>query len=254
MKAFSKALAGGAVALSLCIIPTVAGPVKRPVLVELFTSQGCSSCVPADALLAKLAKRPDVLPMSLSVTYWDMLGWKDTLANDAYTKRQKSYASQMGHSAVYTPQIIVDGVSDVVGSREQAVDAAIDAHARDSDSDDVPVWLKETPQEISIAVGGAPDHASKPPATVWMFHLRDTATVNIGAGENAGHTMTYHNVVSDLKAVGQWTGDTLVIDVPRGSLEGVPHDMVVVTVQSGGGYGKVMGVATLNHPAFAPEW
>ena len=77
--------------------------------------------MPADALLAKLTKRPDVIPMSLSVTYWDMLGWKDTLASETYTRRQKAYAEAMGHSAVYTPQIIVDGTSDIVGSREQAV-------------------------------------------------------------------------------------------------------------------------------------
>ena len=209
--------------------------------------------MPADALLARLTKRPDVLPMSLSVTYWDMLGWKDTLASDVYTKRQKAYAAQMGHGAVYTPQIIVDGISDVVGSREQAVEAAIDTRARDSGADDVLVWLKQTSQELSIAIGGSADHTPKAPATVWMFHLRDAATVNIGAGENEGRTMTYHNVVSDLKPVGQWNGDPLIIDVPRASLEGIPHDILVVTVQGGGGYGKVMGVAALNHPAFAPE-
>ena len=248
-----RALSGGAAALCLCVVSAESGPAKRPVLVELYTSQGCSSCVPADGLLAKLTKRPDVIPMSLSVTYWDMLGWKDTLASDVNTRRQKSYAAQMGHGAVYTPQIIVNGVSDVVGSREQAVDAAIDAHAHDGDTDDVPLWMKETTQELNIAISGSADHTPRPPATVWMFHLRDSATVNIGAGENEGRTMTYHNVVSDLKAVGQWTGDPLIIDVPRAALEGIPHDTLVVTVQSGGGYGKVMGVASLNHPAFAPE-
>jgi hypothetical protein len=244
-KAVTAVLAAG---LSLCNFSTGAGPAKRPVIVELYTSQGCASCVPADALLAKLTKRPDVIPMSLSVTYWDMLGWKDTLASETYTRRQKAYAEAMGHSAVYTPQIIVDGVTDVVGSREMAVEAAIDAHA--ADWDNVSVSLRETQQELQIAIGGTSEHV-KTPATVWMFHLKNAATVAIGGGENDGRTMTYHNVVGDLKAVGQWKGEPLSIDLPRSAMEGLPHDNVVVVVQSGG-YGKVVGAAVLSHPAFAP--
>jgi hypothetical protein len=246
-KAVSAILAAG---LSLCTISVGAAPARRPVIVELYTSQGCASCVPADALLAKLTKRPDVVPLSLSVTYWDMLGWKDTLASETYTRRQKAYAQTMGHSAVYTPQIIVDGVSDVVGSREAQVEAAIDAQSRNAE--DVPVSLNETPQVLHIAIGAAAERA-KTPATVWMFHLRNAATVAIGGGENDGRTMTYHNVVSDLRAVGQWKGEPLAIDLPRSALEGLPHDGVVVVVQSGGGYGKVVGAAMLGHPAFAPE-
>ncbi len=254
MKVALKAAAGGfAAALVLCGISAMAGPSKRPVVVELYTSQGCASCVPADALLARLAKRGDVVPMSLSVTYWDMLGWKDTLASETNTRRQKSYAAAMGHGAVYTPQIIVDGVSDVVGSREQAVEAAIDAHVRDDDAESVPVTLNETPQSLHIAIGAVADRSLKVPATVWMFHLRGQATVSIGAGENVGHTMTYHNVVGDLRAVGQWKGEPLSIDLPRSAMEGLPHDSLVVVVQGGGGYGNVMGAAMLNHPAFAPS-
>src|SRR6185436_15639063 len=89
---------------------------SRPIVVELFTSQGCASCPPADALLGKLAKRGDVIALSLPVTYWDMLGWKDTLASEVFTKRQKAYAAMMGHGGVYTPQVVIDGVVDVVGS------------------------------------------------------------------------------------------------------------------------------------------
>ncbi|MEI9997099.1 MAG: DUF1223 domain-containing protein [Rhizomicrobium sp.] len=102
-----------------------AGSAQRPIVVELYTSQGCSSCPPADALLGRLAQRPNLIALSLPITYWDMLGWKDTLASDANTRRQKAYAAAMGHGGVYTPQIIVDGVIDVVGSRVANVDAAI---------------------------------------------------------------------------------------------------------------------------------
>jgi len=228
-----------------------AGPAKRPIVVELFTSQGCSSCPPADALLGKLAKRSDVIAMSLPVTYWDMLGWKDTLASEANTKRQKAYAATMGHGAVYTPQIIVDGVTDIVGSREAAVQAAIDAGARESDTSDVPVSLHETKQELQIGIGASTDKNVKTPATVWLFHLRGQATVAIGGGENDGRTMTYHNIVGDLKAVGQWKGDALSIALPRSEMEGLPHDAVAVVVQHGG-YGHVVGSAMLSHPDFAP--
>ena len=112
----------------------MAGGGVRPVVVELFTSQGCSSCPPADALLGRLAKRTDVIALSLPITYWDMLGWKDTLASEANTRRQKAYAAVMGHGAVYTPQIIVDGVLDVVGGRIASVEAAIEARRQNIDT------------------------------------------------------------------------------------------------------------------------
>jgi hypothetical protein len=253
MNLLLKVLAGVlAAGLAFFAMAAEAGPGKRPVVVELYTSQGCASCVPADALLAKLVKRPDVIPMSLPVTYWDMLGWKDTLASETNTRRQKAYAEAMGHSAVYTPQIIVDGMSDIVGSREQAVEASIDWHGRDRDAEDVPVSMQETAQELRIAIGSAPDRGAKALATVWMFHLRSAATVSIGGGENDGRTMTYHNVVGDLRAIGQWKGEPLAIDLPRSSMEGLPHDGVVVVVQGGGGYGKVFGAAMLSRPSFAP--
>src|SRR6185312_10675383 len=108
-----------------------AGSAKRPVVVELYTSQGCSSCPPADAILAQLATRKDVIAMSLPITYWDMLGWKDTLASEADTKRQKAYAQAMWRGGVYTPQIIVDGVNDVVGGRDAQIEAMIAARWAD---------------------------------------------------------------------------------------------------------------------------
>jgi len=241
-----------AAALAVAVLPAAAGSGRRPVVVELYTSQGCSSCPPADALLAKIAKQPGVVAMSLPVTYWDMLGWKDTLASEVNTRRQKAYAAAMGHGAIYTPQIIVDGISDVVGSREAAVESAIESRARDSDVDDVPVMLRETQQELQIAVGPSGEHGAAPAATVWLIHMRDSATVAIGGGENDGRTMTYRNIVGDLKAVGQWKGDQLTIDLPRAAMEGLPHDGVAVVVQRGG-YGHIVGAALLSHPEFYAE-
>jgi hypothetical protein len=281
----------------------MAGPAQRPVVVELYTSQGCSSCPPADALLGKLAQQPGIIAMSLPITYWDMLGWKDTLASDANTRRQKAYAAAMGHGGVYTPQIVVDGVTDVVGSRAANVEAAIAMRRAEIDSISavvaarvlvaraadaaagaaravsvaaplaapsaapapppppapaaplpppppgdpiVPVALSQTPQEMHVDIGAAPGTHN---ATVWMFHLRSSVSVNIPAGENEGHTITYHNVVGDMKAIGLYKGRALMLTLPRAAMAGLPHDGVAVVVQQGG-YGHVIGAAYVSRPDY----
>lgn len=298
-----------------CLGSAQAGEMKRPVVVELFTSQGCSSCPPADELLGRLADRHGVLALSLPITYWDMLGWKDTLATGANTRRQKAYAAAMGHGGVYTPQMIIDGVSDVVGSRDTDVEVAIArrqaeievsqarqeaiaaAHeaelaAREAalaqaesyrqsaraeaiaaheqlvaarratiaaahegkpgSSLAVPISITETPAAMHIAVGSS-DEKTSDTATVWLFHLRNAVTVNIGSGENEGRTMTYRNVVGDLRPVGHWNGDAVAFDLPRSSFPAsVPHDAVAVVVQQGG-YGRVVGATLLSHPDYDPN-
>ena len=246
----------------------------RPVVVELFTSQGCSSCPPADALLAKLAERKDLIAMSLPITYWDMLGWRDTLANEDNTRRQKAYAAAMGRGGVYTPQIIVEGMADVVGSQSDAVLAAIteaerrlarDADAADglhsvlvnaSDSEivqrggrvsvqsklrelsNVGIELSRTASHVHVAIAAAGKNA--PEATIWAFRLRPSVTVAIGAGENAGHTMTYRHVVSEIRNLGHWNGRSVSRDLPR-----APEQEDVVVVLQQGGYGRVIGAAYL---------
>jgi len=257
----------------------------RPVVVELFTSQGCNSCPPADIFLGKLAQRPDVLALTLPVTYWDMLGWKDSLANDANTRRQKEYAAALGHGGVYTPQIIVDGVQDAVGSRTASVEAAIEARsqaieagmaiAEVHNAEDtvtasriasryepaavappahhvdplVPVALNENGQELHINIGAVDGSQN---ATVWLLHLRSAVTVAIKAGENEGRSITYHNVVGDIRAVGIWKGPSLSLTLPRSAMAGLPHDAVAVLVQHGG-YGHVIGASYIAHPDFYPS-
>ena len=282
-RAFPIALAGF---FLLGVPAALAG--GRPVVVELYTSQGCNTCPPADAFLGKLAQRSDVIALSLPITYWDMLGWKDTLANDANTRRQKAYAEAMGHGGVYTPQIVVDGVQDVVGSRVALVESAIEARRQSFDGNIaladarkaeaasgarmvalsnatveaapapsqahgtdpvIPVSVTENHQELRIRVG-AMDGAHN--ATVWMFHIRSAVNVAIKAGENEGHTITYHNVVGDLRAVGVWKGEALSLTLPRMAMAGLPHDGVAVIVQQGG-YGHVIGAAYISHPEFGPQ-
>jgi hypothetical protein len=224
--------AGGAVAH--------AGP--RPVVVELFTSQGCSSCVPADALMGQLAGRKDVIAMSLPITYWDMLGWKDTLASDPNTKRQKAYSEAMHRGGVYTPQMIVDGVDDLVGSRDAAIQAAITARAADQQS--VPIKVTTSPTEVHIEVG----EGKGGDATIWLFRILPKASVSISAGENSGHTMTYRNIVQDVKAVGLWKGQPVTLDLPKQEIAGAPKDEIAVIVQQGG-YGRIIGAALVDKPA-----
>jgi hypothetical protein len=215
---------------------------KRQVVLELYTSQGCSSCPPADALIGRLAERADLLALSLPVTYWDMLGWKDTLASEANTRRQKSYAAAMGRGGVYTPQIIVEGVADVVGSREAQVEAAISA--RRADLRDLPVSVSASPEAVHIAIGSI---AEKSPgdATVWLLHVLSRASVRVAAGENKGRNMDYRNVVRDIRAVAIWKGQPLSLDVPRVDQGSAPYDSIAVLVQEGG-YGRVVGARLIS--------
>lgn len=253
----------------------------RPVVVELYTSQGCNSCLPANALAGKLAQKPGVLVLSLPVTYWDMFGWKDTLANEDNTKRQKAYATALRRGGVYTPQMIVDGVRDVPASRPEAVAYALDmaAMARDDayDTDtatpaalarrdgapmavvagarvktlantawSVGVGISSGPDGLRVAVNRAPER-HRLDATVWLFRVRSKATVKITGGENAGQSVTYRNVVTGIQKLGPWRGDAHVFTVPK--QPAAPHDAVAVVVQQGG-YGRVLGAAYQSGPAY----
>lgn len=237
-------------ALALAVSPAAEAGAKRPVIVELYTSQGCDSCPPADALLARLADRKDVIALSLPVTYWDMLGWKDTFASEANTRRQKAYAMTMGRGGVYTPQMVIDGESDIVGGREQAVDQAI--AARESDMASIPVDLRVTHAELHVGIG-AGDPGPNPNATIWLFHILSRASVNVEGGENSGHVLVYRNVVRDIRAVGVWKGQPVTLDLPRNEMTGAPHDEIAVILQENG-YGRIIGAAEVSRSDYASTW
>src|SRR6266700_4035507 len=124
---------------------------QHPVVVELFTSQGCSDCPAADRLVTELAKRKDVIALSLPITYWDMLGWKDTYATDANTQRQKSYAREMNRSGIYTPQMIIDGRLDVVGNQRERVMAAL-MSSRSADDASIPIVTGTASGRVEISI------------------------------------------------------------------------------------------------------
>src|ERR1043165_2640885 len=150
-----------------------------PVVVELFTSQGCSDCPAADRIVAELARRKDVIALSLPITYWDMLGWKDTFATDANTRRQKAYAKAMNRLGIYTPQIIVDGQLDVVGNQRSRVMMAIDTRAQHRSNIEPPslsLAVGSGHVEISIAATNA---KTKPLATIWVMHTLSQGAVDV---------------------------------------------------------------------------
>lgn len=181
----------------------------RPVVVELFTSQGCSSCPPADAYLGELARRDDVIALAYHVDYWDYIGWKDPFAVAEHTSRQRAYARAMGLRTIYTPQMLLDGRVDAVGSRRSDVEAKIATVARLGPGErvDVPVVLSVDAEGVlSIEVpagsaGGASD--------VWLVAYDDMHVTPVPRGENQGRTLTDFNVVRALWRVGEWTGTAL---------------------------------------------
>lgn len=216
----------------------------HPVLLELFTSQGCSDCPAADKLVTELAHRPDVIALSLPITYWDILGWKDTFATDANTRRQKSYARIMNRSGVYTPQMIIDGQLDVVGNQRDRVMQAVALRTSASGHEAaVPVLLRRTGNRIEIAIAKS-KHAPKNAATIWVMRTLGQGSVNIGDGENRNRLLSYTNVVRDLQRAGEWKGQAMKIDLPV-NLAKLQYDGIVVVLQTQD-LGPVLGAAALS--------
>ncbi|NEY89318.1 DUF1223 domain-containing protein [Tabrizicola oligotrophica] len=173
-----------------------------PVVVELYTSQGCSSCPPADALLAELADQPGVIPLALHVDYWDYIGWADQFAQPGFTKRQKAYAKAVGERMIYTPQMIVGGVDRVVGHEPEAVAEAI-ARAAQVRS---PVRLTVTRVGRQLVIRAVAIPPLDAPAMVQLVGYRPGATVEISHGENAGLAVEYRNIVTSWERLGDWSG------------------------------------------------
>ena len=195
------------------------------VVVELYTSQGCSSCPPADALLNELAERDDVLPLALHVDYWDYIGWKDQFANPKFTKRQKAYAHAAGEHMIYTPQMIVGGQEHLVGNKPMHLAKLIETHA----AQPVAVHLSLR-REGGAVVVSAPAVAGLGEMFVQLVRYIPEKTVDIGRGENAGRRITYSNVVTDWQVLGSWDGSSAL----RMRADAPGADPVVIVVQKAG--------------------
>jgi hypothetical protein len=222
--------------------PAAAGEPR--VVVELFTSQGCSSCPAADKLLGEFAKDPSVLPISLSVDYWDYLGWKDTLALPGHGKRQRAYAAARGDRAVYTPQIVINGTTHVLGSDRPAIERAV-KHARANAQLPVKVAVADGKINVEIPAAKQPGQSGE----VWLCPLSKAVPVQIGRGENRGQNVTYTNVVRGWIKLGEWKGDELVLSKPVSEiLAKGKFDAVAILVQGGksDAPGSVYGAATAS--------
>lgn len=209
----------------------------RPVVVELFTSQGCSSCPPADALLTELAKRDDVIALALHVDYWDYIGWKDTLANPAFTKRQKGYAYAAGQRTVYTPQMIVGGKDHVVGYKPMRLAELIEDHH--DKHDEMQVSLTRITGGVLITADAVA--RARGDMVVQLFRYTPEEIVEIRRGENAGKTITYSNIVTEWRELGMWDGAE-----PLSMRADVAGDAPVVVVVQEPMQGPILAAARLR--------
>ncbi|MEL6958495.1 MAG: DUF1223 domain-containing protein [Pseudomonadota bacterium] len=216
-----------------------AGPAiaDGPVVVELYTSQGCSSCPPADALLHELAEREDVIPLALHVDYWDYIGWADSFADPAHTRRQQSYARVSGASTIYTPQMIIGGEDHVIGTKPMDVADLIQAHR----SVQTGAVLTLTRSGNTLSIEGETSRSLPTGTVVQVIRFSPYETVDIRRGENAGRELSYANIVTDWQIVGEWTGRSdLSMDV---RVQGT--NPVVVIVQERGP-GAVLASAVIR--------
>ena len=206
---------------------------RGPVVLELFTSEGCSSCPPADALLTELATHPDLLPLAFHVTYWDSLGWKDPFSLAAATARQRAYAEHLGSDTVYTPELVVNGQRAVVGSDRGAVAAAIEAasHAAPALAS---LRLRAGQAGLAVDVGGGSGSA-----TIWLAGYDHQHRTAIGRGENGGRTLLEANIVRSMRPIGTWTGQPMHFDV-----EPVAGEEAAVLLQAPDG--RILGAARLE--------
>ena len=224
-----------------------AGPAAKPKpVIELFTSQGCSSCPPADRVLRDFIRSKQVIALSYSVDYWDNLGWKDTLASPKFTQRQREYALARGDFQVYTPQIVVNGLVHVIGSRPGAGQAAIKATGEKLKGKLVPVRLWSEGDTLFVSAGRAPEGLSNPSGTIWLALTTGRVQVAVRRGENANQTLDYHNVVRELVPVGMWKGEALTLKLPRHDWMKRGADGCVVFLQLSR-TGPVLGAAELRH-------
>lgn len=202
------------IAALVLALPVHSQTAREPVVVELYTSQGCSSCPPADALLHELAARDDVLPLALHVDYWDYIGWKDKFARREHTRRQKGYARAGGRRMIYTPQMIIMGQEDVVGADAMQVESAIQKHQKQPR----PVSLKLRRDGGQLAIRLQPGaQMAEARLLVQLVRFTPERTVSITRGELAGKTFTYANVVEDWQVAAEWNGaEALELTVPLG--------------------------------------
>lgn len=202
-------------------------------VVELFTSQGCSSCPPADKIIGDLANDPNVIALSMPIDYWDYLGWKDTLADSRFSARQRAYSRMRGDREVYTPQAVVNGEVHVIGSDREAIETAIEGTATGNGVMSIPVTMSVEGRALNVSVAAAGAQTPHKHGEVWICSISKAIPITVGRGENRGRELTYYNVVRNLVKVGDWTGAPGSWSVPLDNLGHDDVDGAVVYLQDG---------------------
>jgi hypothetical protein len=203
--------------------------VKPRAVIELFTSQGCSSCPAADKLMGELANDPSLIVMSLAIDYWDYLGWKDTLALPGHAGRQRAYSKVRGDREVYTPQVVVNGVTQAIGNDKAAIEKAMTQSRRD-EALTLPVKLSLGGDQLTVSVPAGDERTT---GEIWLCPMSRHVPVVIERGENRGKTVTYHNIVRRWVRLGDWNGEARTITVPVADFASPGVDEVAVVVQAG---------------------
>lgn len=225
--------------------PATVRPGPPTAVIELFTSQGCSDCPAADALLKTYLDSRNVVGLTLPVDYWDYLGWKDTLAGARNVERQRAYATRFGIGTVYTPQAVVNGASEVLGSSASEIDRAMNATETALSVSRVPVHFWHYGASIIIEAGAAARDENPKDATIWLAVVQKSISVPVKAGENKGKTLTYYNVVRELTPVGVWNGRPTTIRLARAAIMRPETEDLVVLIQEAE-TGPIIGAARLG--------
>ncbi|WP_404406729.1 DUF1223 domain-containing protein [Pelagibacterium halotolerans] len=213
-------------------------------VVELFTSQGCSSCPPADALLARLGAREDLIVLAYHVDYWNYVGWEDTFASPANTELQRAYAQSWGKSRVYTPQMVINGAHGLPGTHEAEVRALLG-----QSSLPITIDLVVSENDGEVITASAEPHATGKNAIIWLVTYRAAATVDIERGENGGRALSYSYIVTGRQPIGMWSGETgMEITIPCDEVLGTENDGAVILIQEKNGElpGAVLGAAAFE--------
>ncbi|EKF18675.1 DUF1223 domain-containing protein [Nitratireductor pacificus] len=251
-----RKLACGAllVALALCLPQaTLAGSSSRPLgVVELFTSQGCSSCPPADAVLADLARSGDVVALAYHVDYWDYLGWRDALGSPENTARQRAYAQALDNTSIYTPQAIVNGQRDMNGARRDRIWSALDGMALEERGLRADISIEDRGDSIVITTGtlagdGTGSAGTTVNAHVVLIDFTPQQSVEIRTGENRGKTLDYWNVVNGMQTIGMWSGAPKSFELPKAEVmkKGNGCAVLLQVVDKKGRPGPILGAALL---------
>ena len=219
---------------------------QKRAVVELFTSQGCSSCPPADRILADYAKSKDVLALSWHVDYWNYLGWKDTFSKADFSDRQRRYAAAFKRRGVYTPQAVINGRDHVVGSRRSEIDGTISTMAKSGKALNVKINVVAGSDAVRIFT-----QSSDPVrmATLWLVYFDKEKTVKIKRGENRGETITYHNVVRDISTLGMAKNGKLDVTLLRDALKMKGYDSCALLLQASlkdGLPGPIIGATVID--------